>query len=97
MQLNRPEVLNALNLATMSELLQKLTILQEDKEVRCIVLTGNEKAFAAGADIEEMQDISLAEIKLKNQFLPWDQITKFTKPLIAAVQGFALGLSLIHI
>jgi enoyl-CoA hydratase len=91
LQLNRPKVMNALNLAIVDELVERLARLQGQEEIRCIVLTGNEKAFAAGGDIDEMVDISLAEIKKKNQFLPWDQITKFNKPLIAAVQGFALG------
>lgn len=91
LQLNRPKVMNALNLAIVDELVERLARLQEDQNIRCIILTGNERAFAAGGDIEEMADISLAEIKLKNQFLPWDQIPKFTKPLIAAVQGYALG------
>jgi enoyl-CoA hydratase len=91
LQLNRPEVMNALNLAIVDELVERLQKLQENKEVGCIVLTGNEKAFAAGGDIDEMLELSLADIKLKNQFLPWDQITRFTKPLIAAVHGYALG------
>lgn len=91
LQLNRPQVMNALNLAIVDELVAKLAALQHDDEVRCIILTGNAKAFAAGGDIDEMATIPLAEIKQKNQFLPWDQITRFTKPLIAAVQGFALG------
>jgi enoyl-CoA hydratase len=91
LQLNRPKVMNALNLAIVDELVERLARLQDQDEIRCIVLAGNEKAFAAGGDIDEMADISLAEIKKKNQFLPWDQFTKFSKPLIAAVQGFALG------
>lgn len=91
LQLNRPQVMNALNLAIVDELVDKLKALQDRDDIRCIVLTGNEKAFAAGGDIEEMATIPLSEIKKKNQFLPWDQIPRFTKPLIAAVQGFALG------
>lgn len=91
LQLNRPQVMNALNLAIVDELVEKLATLEQDAEIRCIVLTGHAKAFAAGGDIDEMATIPLAEIKLKNQFLPWDQITRFNKPLIAAVQGFALG------
>lgn len=91
LQLNRPQVMNALNLALVDELVARLKQLQDQEEIRCIILTGNERAFAAGGDIEEMDTISLAEIKKKNQFLPWDQMTRFTKPLIAAVQGYALG------
>ncbi|GGK31422.1 enoyl-CoA hydratase [Caldalkalibacillus thermarum] len=91
LRLNRPQVLNALNLALMDELVDQLKALQDDDSVRAIILTGNGKAFAAGADIDEMADVSLAEIKMKNQFLVWDIIPRFTKPLIAAVQGYALG------
>lgn len=91
LQLNRPKVMNALNLALVDELVAHLKRLQDQEEIRCIILTGNERAFAAGGDIEEMDTISLAQIKQKNQFLPWDQIPRFTKPLIAAVQGYALG------
>jgi enoyl-CoA hydratase len=91
LQLNRPQVMNALNLALVDELVDRLKQLQDRQDIRCIVLTGNEKAFAAGGDIEEMATIPLAEIKMRNQFLPWDQIPRFTKPLIAAVNGFALG------
>lgn len=91
LRLNRPRVLNAINLALMDELIEHLKGLQSDQNVRAIVLTGNEKAFAAGADIEEMVEVTLAEIKMRNQFLLWDLIPRFTKPLIAAVQGYALG------
>ncbi|MDQ0338971.1 enoyl-CoA hydratase [Caldalkalibacillus uzonensis] len=91
LQLNRPHVLNALNLALMDELVEQLKQLQADQDVRCIILTGNHKAFAAGADIDEMAGVSLAEMKMRNQFMLWDLIPRFTKPLIAAVQGYALG------
>lgn len=91
LRLNRPQVLNALNLPLMDELVRHLKELQDDHQVRAIILTGNSKAFAAGADIGEMAELTLAEIKMKNQFLVWDLIPRFTKPLIAAVQGYALG------
>lgn len=91
LRLNRPQVLNALNLPLMDELVRHLKELQDDHQVRAIILTGNSKAFAAGADIGEMAELTLAEIKMKNQFLVWDHIPRFTKPLIAAVQGYALG------
>lgn len=91
LELNRPQVLNALNTALIDELVAVLERLQEDERIRVIVLTGNERAFAAGADIGEMADSTLAEMKKRNQFLPWDQLTRFNKPLIAAVQGYALG------
>ncbi|MEE9288645.1 MAG: enoyl-CoA hydratase-related protein [Bacteroidota bacterium] len=90
-QLNRPEVLNALNIKLMEELVQALENLDKDDAVRCIILTGNEKAFAAGADIKEMADASAVEMLLRDQFARWDRIRKIKKPMIAAVSGFALG------
>lgn len=90
-QINRPEVLNALNMALMVELVDTLESLDKDEDVRCIILTGNEKAFAAGADIKEMADASAMEMLLRDQFARWDRIRKIKKPIIAAVSGFALG------
>jgi enoyl-CoA hydratase len=90
-QLNRPEVLNALNMALMAELVDALEVLDKDDQVRCIILTGNEAAFAAGADIKEMANATAVEMLLRDQFARWDRIRKIKKPLIAAVSGFALG------
>ncbi len=90
-QLNRPEVLNALNMKLMEELVDALESLDKDNEVRAIVITGNEKAFAAGADIKEMADATAVEMLVRDQFARWDKIRKIKKPLIAAVSGFALG------
>lgn len=90
-QFNRPEVLNAINVQLMAELVDALESLDKDDDVRCFVLTGNEKAFAAGADIKEMADASAIEMLLRDQFARWDRIRKIKKPLIAAVSGFALG------
>lgn len=90
-QFNRPDVLNAINIALMTELVDALEMLDRDDEVRCIILTGNEKAFAAGADIKEMADASAMEMLQRDQFARWDRIRKIKKPLIAAVSGFALG------
>ncbi|MEE9225712.1 MAG: enoyl-CoA hydratase-related protein [Bacteroidota bacterium] len=90
-QFNRPEVLNALNIKLMEELVQAFENLDKDESVRCIILTGNEKAFAAGADIKEMAEASAVEMLLRDQFARWDRIRKIKKPLIAAVSGFALG------
>ncbi len=90
-QFNRPEVLNALNMKMMEEVVDALESLDRDNEVRCIVLTGNEKAFAAGADIKEMADASAVEMLVRDQFARWDRIRKVKKPIIAAVSGFALG------
>ncbi len=90
-QLNRPEVLNALNLQLMDELIAALQQLQDDPQTRVVVLTGNERAFAAGADIKEMADASAVEMLVRDQFARWDRIRRFKKPLIAAVSGYALG------
>ncbi|SRR6266446_2104800 len=90
-QLNRPKELNALNRQLMTELKDALQQLDTDDNVRVIILTGNEKAFAAGADIKEMADASSIDMVNRDQFAVWDQIKKIKKPLIAAVSGFALG------
>ena len=90
-QFNRPEVLNAINMKLMEELVSTLEELDKESEVRCIILTGNEKAFAAGADIKEMAEASAMEMLQRDQFARWDRIRKIKKPIIAAVSGFALG------
>ncbi len=90
-RLNRPESLNALNRALVSDLTQVLLELDQDSEVRVIVITGNERAFAAGADIKEMAGDSAVDMLLLDQFQKWDQIKRLKKPLIAAVSGYALG------
>ena len=90
-QFNRPDVLNALNMKLMEELVDALESLDKDVEIRCIILTGNEKAFAAGADIKEMADATAVEMVTRDQFARWDRIRKIKKPIIAAVSGFALG------
>lgn len=90
-RLNRPKELNALNLELMGELRDALKELDKDNTVRVIVLTGNERAFAAGADIKQMAGKSAIGMLQIDQFSTWDQIKKTKKPLIAAVSGFALG------
>lgn len=90
-QLNRPEAMNALNLRLMDEVVNACQTFDADPSVRCIVIHGNEKAFAAGADIKEMADASTVEMLLRDQFEKWDKIRKIKKPMIAAVSGFALG------
>lgn len=90
-QINRPDVLNALNIKLMEELVAALESYENDDEVRAIVLTGNEKAFAAGADIKEMSGASAVDMLIRDQFARWDRIRKIKKPIIAAVSGFALG------
>lgn len=90
-RLNRPKELNALNLQLMQELKQALQVLDKDDSVRCIVITGNQQAFAAGADIKQMESKGAIDLLKIDQFETWDQIRKTTKPVIAAVNGFALG------
>lgn len=90
-RLNRPKELNALNLQLMQELREALQQLDKNDQVRVIIITGNEQAFAAGADIKQMADKSAIDMLMIDQFSTWDQIRKTKKPLIAAVSGFALG------
>lgn len=90
-QLNRPKELNALNLQLMSELRDALKELDDNDEVRAIIITGNERAFAAGADIKQMAGKTAIDMLNIDQFSTWDQIRKTKKPIIAAVSGFALG------
>ncbi|AYA36571.1 enoyl-CoA hydratase [Hymenobacter oligotrophus] len=90
-ELNRPKELNALNLQLMQEVAAALKALDDNDEVRVIVLTGSERAFAAGADIKQMANRTAIDMLIVDQFTVWDQIRKTKKPLIAAVSGFALG------
>ncbi len=90
-QLNRPDVLNALNIELMKEVVEVLESFDKDPEIGCMVLAGSQKAFAAGADIKEMADAGAIEMLLRDQFARWDRIRKIKKPVIAAVSGFALG------
>jgi enoyl-CoA hydratase len=89
--LNRPSVLNALSHDLMDELVSALEALDQDDQVRAIVLTGSQKAFAAGADIKEMCEESTVSIMSKDRFRTWDRIRHVRKPIIAAVSGYALG------
>ncbi len=90
-ELNRPKELNALNLQLMQELRDTLKQLDNNSEVRVIIVTGNDQAFAAGADIKQMANKTAIDMLLIDQFSTWDQIRKTRKPIIAAVSGFALG------
>lgn len=90
-QLNRPAELNALNLQLMGELRDALKLLDDEESVRVIIITGNEKSFAAGADIKQMSNKTAIDMLQIDQFSTWDQIRKTKKPIIAAVSGFALG------
>jgi enoyl-CoA hydratase len=91
LRLNRPRELNALNLQLMQEIRASLQLLDADENIRCIIITGSERAFAAGADIKQMQDKNAIEMLKIDQFSTWDAIRKTKKPVIAAVSGFALG------
>ncbi|MDT8913373.1 enoyl-CoA hydratase [Amycolatopsis sp. PS_44_ISF1] len=89
--LNRPKALNALNLQVMGEVTSAAGELDRDPEIGAIVLTGSERAFAAGADIKEMAPRSFAEVYAADWFAGWDALTRLRKPLVAAVAGYALG------
>ncbi|TVR79304.1 MAG: enoyl-CoA hydratase [Chitinophagaceae bacterium] len=90
-RLNRPKDLNALSLEMMMEIRDAMLKLDSNPEVKVIILTGNEKAFAAGADIKQMSGRNSIDMLKVDQFTIWDQIRQTKKPLIAAVSGFALG------
>ena len=91
-RLNRPDALNALNSVLMSELAQALSAADTNDHVRCIVLTGSDKAFAAGADVREMAGKSFVDVFANDLFGPdAETILRVRKPIIAAVSGFALG------
>jgi len=89
--LNRPQALNALNSQVLADLIAAFAAYDADKSQRCLVLTGSEKAFAAGADIKEMQLMGFAGAFGENFFAGWERVTATRKPWIAAVAGFALG------
>ena len=90
--LNRPKALNALNASLMTELSRALDELEADKEIGCIVLTGSEKAFAAGADIKEMKDKTYSQVYAEDFITTdWERLSQTRKPVIAAVAGYALG------
>ncbi|SFS11750.1 enoyl-CoA hydratase [Agrococcus baldri] len=89
--LDRPEALNALNAQLMHELVDAATSLDADDAIGAIVVTGSEKAFAAGADIKEMASKTTAEMRDANHFGPWLEFARVKKPVIAVVSGYALG------
>jgi len=90
-RLNRPKQLNALNSTVMREMVAVSKEADADPSVRVLVVTGSEKAFAAGADITEMSSMGYAEVQGQNLFGEWDRFNDTRKPIIAAVSGFALG------
>lgn len=90
-ELHRPEVLNALNTELMTELIDALRPLDRDPGVGCFIITGSERAFAAGADIREMAEKTAVEMATEDFFAGWDGFTALRTPKIAAVAGYALG------
>jgi enoyl-CoA hydratase len=90
-RLNRPKALNALNSALISELNVALDGFEKDRVIGALVLTGSEKAFAAGADIKELQALTYMDAYLSDTIASWERLSYFRKPAIAAVAGFALG------
>lgn len=90
-RLNRPKVLNALNNMLLVELMDALTSFDKDDTIGAIVITGDERAFAAGADIKEMAEASAVEMLTRDHVAPFDQIQMIKKPIIAAVSGWCLG------
>ncbi|MBK9248727.1 MAG: enoyl-CoA hydratase/isomerase family protein [Ignavibacteria bacterium] len=90
-ELHRPEALNALSLQLMIELVEAVEAFDKNPDIRCIVIHGSPKAFAAGADIKEMADAGTIEMLERDQFARWERIRLTKTPLIAAVSGFALG------
>jgi enoyl-CoA hydratase len=90
--LNRPQALNALNTVMVTELIEALSEFEKDDETRCLVVTGSEKAFSAGADIKEMAEISAVQMAMTGHFFPlWDKVGRFPKPIVGALSGFVLG------
>lgn len=89
--LNRPKALNALNTTVLKEVIAALRDFDSDAKIGAIVITGSEKAFAAGADIKEMQSLSYVDAYMDDFFAGWEEVSRIRKPIIAAVAGYALG------
>ena len=90
-RLNRPQALNALNAALLGELGAAVDAFEADPDIGCIVITGSDKAFAAGADIKEMATKSFMDAFMNDLAADWDRVARARKPVVAAVAGFALG------
>jgi enoyl-CoA hydratase len=91
LQIHRPQQLNALNSRMMEELTNALEELDNDPAIRCMIITGNERAFGAGADIKDMAEATPVEMLQRNWIGYWDRIKKVSKPVLAAVSGYAFG------
>lgn len=89
--LNRPKALNALNTQVMADVIAAAQAFDADPQIGAIVLTGSERAFAAGADIKEMQPKTYIEVYTEDFFAGWEALTRVRKPIVAAVAGYALG------
>jgi enoyl-CoA hydratase len=90
-RLNRPQALNALNSQLAAEVFDALEAFDADGSIKCMVLTGSDKTFAAGADIKQMEETDAVMMISKGDFTDWSRLTKLRKPVIAAVSGWALG------
>jgi enoyl-CoA hydratase len=90
-QINRPQALNALNSPTMAELIEALEQFDQDESIGCLILTGNEKAFAAGADIKQMVEMTAVQMMDNPLIGYWSRLRALNKPVIAAVSGWCLG------
>lgn len=90
--LNRPQAMNALNPKLVEEVSSALAAFEKDDDVRCVVMTGNEKAFSAGADIKEMVEKTAVEMAMSGHFAPfWNRVSSYPKPLVGALSGYVLG------
>jgi len=90
--LNRPDAMNALNSKMVGELIASLEDFEKDDSIRCVILSGGERAFSAGADIKEMVDMTAVEMAMTGLFFPlWDKVGRYPKPLVGALSGFVLG------
>jgi len=90
-EINRPKAKNALNTATMTEIVYVLESFDKDNSIGCTVITGSKDAFSAGADIKEMAEANSTDMYIKDQFAVWDKLRKIKKPFIAAASGYTLG------
>lgn len=90
--LNRPQALNALNSKMVTELISALDEFEKDDAVRCLVIAGSEKAFSAGADINEMVNMTAVQMAMTGHFFPlWDRVGRYPKPIVGALSGYVLG------
>ncbi|MGO4833034.1 enoyl-CoA hydratase-related protein, partial [Rhizobiaceae sp. 2RAB30] len=89
--LNRPKALNALNTQVLEDVISALQAFDADPQIGAIVITGSEKAFAAGADIKQMQSKNYIDVYMEDFFAGWEALTRIRKPVVAAVAGYALG------